>query len=224
MLFERAFPSRLPVWVKPQTDNGIGELTLADDNSVQDLHSSDPEAALRERLGRGDVAAVAEAYDCYHQTVRAFARRLVGDNETTEDLVQEVFVTLPSAIRRFRGDATLKTFILSIAVNHSRHYVRAAARRRRMLQSAIDERIFDELPANDPESLSRRKQLAEVLHRALDKLPLDQRVAFVLSEIEDRTASEVARIVGAPEATVRTRLFHARKKLRSLLEHQEVTS
>jgi RNA polymerase sigma-70 factor (ECF subfamily) len=92
------------------------------------------------------------------------------------------------------------------------------------LQDAIDERVFDELPANDPESLSRRKQLAEVLQRALDKLPLDQRVAFVLSEIEERPASEVARIVSAPEATVRTRIFHARKKLRRLLERQEVTS
>jgi RNA polymerase sigma-70 factor (ECF subfamily) len=223
MLFERALASRISGWVKPRIDDATSELALMD-YGVAGFSSSDPEAELCERLGRGDVSAVAEAYDRYHQTVRSFARRLVGDDEATEDLVQEVFVTLPSAIRRFRGDATIRTFILSIAVNHSRHYVRAAARRRRVLQDAIDERVFDELPANDPESLSRRKQLAEVLQRALDKLPLDQRVAFVLSEIEERPASEVARIVSAPEATVRTRIFHARKKLRRLLERQEVTS
>ena len=56
------------------------------------------------------------------------------------------------------------------------------------------------------------------LTRALDDLPLDQRVAFVLCEVEERTSREVAEIVGVPEATVRTRLFHAKKKLRVLLQ------
>ena len=46
------------------------------------------------------------------------------------------------------------------------------------------------------------------------------RVAFVLSDVEERTSSQIARIVGAPEGTVRTRLFHARKKLRALLEEE----
>jgi RNA polymerase sigma-70 factor (ECF subfamily) len=201
----------------------MGDWAFAD-FSVVGLPTDEPEAALYERLNRGDVSAVAETYDRYHRNVRAFARRLIGDDEATEDLVQEVFVTLPSAIRRYRGEASLKTFILSIAVNHSRHHVRAAARRRRTLQSVADESLFDMPRAEDPESLSRRKQLAEVLHQALDKLPLDQRVAFVLCEIEERAAPEVAEIVGAPETTVRTRLFHARKKLRSILERQGVRS
>lgn len=201
----------------------MGELTLAD-FGVAGLQTDEPEAELRERLARGDMSAVADTYDRYHRTVRAFARRLMGDDEAAEDLVQEVFVTLPSAIARFRGDASLKTFILSIAVNHSRHHVRSAARRRRVLQNIADDSLFELTPAEDPETLSRRKQLAEVLHQALDKLPLDQRVAFVLCEIEERAAPEVARIVGAPEPTVRTRLFHARKKLRSLLEHKGVLS
>jgi len=200
-----------------------GELVLTD-YGVAGLQTDEPEAELCQRLSCGDVSAVADTYDRYHKAVRAFARRLMGDDDAAEDLVQEVFVTLPSAIRRFRGDASLKTFILSIAVNHSRHHVRAAARRRQILQSITDDGLFDTTPAEDPESLSRRKQLAEVLQRALDKLPLDQRVAFVLCEGEERAAPEVARIVNAPEATVRTRLFHARKKLQSLLEHKGVRS
>lgn len=52
---------------------------------------------------------------------------------------------------------------------------------------------------------------------ALDRLPLDQRVAIVLSEIEERTSAEIATIVGAPEGTVRTRIFHAKRKLREIL-------
>jgi len=201
----------------------MSELALTD-FGVVGLQADDPEAELRERLSRGDVSAVAEAYDHYHRIVRAFARRLVGDDAATEDLVQEVFIALPSAMRRFRGETSLRSFILSIAVNHSRHHVRAATRRRKALEHMADGQLFGNALVNDPESLSRRKQLAELLQRALDQLPLDQRVAFVLCEVEDRSAPEVAGIVGAPETTVRTRLFHARKKLRNLLERQGVTS
>jgi len=75
-------------------------------------------------------------------------------------------------------------------------------------------------PASGPEQHALRVDLARELSRALDLLPLDQRVAFVLCEIEERTSKEAAHIVGAPEATVRTRLFHAKKKLRDELERR----
>lgn len=202
-----------------------GELALTDFEQM-DVPIQDADAQLGERLRSGEIAAVGEAYDRYHERVRAFARRLVGDEAASEDLVQEVFVTLPAAMRRFRGEASVKTFLLSIAVNHSRHFVRAAARRRKGMQqlaesSAIDAPTRDE---RDPEALARRKQLAETLQRALDELPLDQRVAFVLCEVEERPSPEVATIVGAPEATVRTRLYHARRKLRTYLEQHGAVS
>lgn len=56
---------------------------------------------------------------------------------------------------------------------------------------------------------------------ALDALPLDQRVAIVLSEIEEQTSGAIAVIVGAPEGTVRTRIFHGKKKLREILRGSE---
>ncbi len=68
--------------------------------------------------------------------MRAFAKRLVGETAATEDLVHEVFVTLPKAIRGYRGDSSLRTFLISIAVNHARHHVRAAVRRRRAMESS----------------------------------------------------------------------------------------
>jgi RNA polymerase sigma-70 factor (ECF subfamily) len=205
--------------------NVSGELELTAYEFGEFL-ATDPESDLRERLQRGEIAAVGQAYDLYHEPVRAFARRLLGNAEASEDLVQEVFVTLPSAIRRYRGESSLKTFILSIAVNHSRHHVRAAMRRRKAMSNLAEQRELSEahLEHRDPESLARRKQLAELLARALDELPLEQRVAFVLCEVEERPSPEVATIVGAPEATVRTRLFHARRKLRNYLEEQGVTS
>ena len=57
------------------------------------------------RLRRGDPQAVAQVYDAYHHQVRAFARRLVGNDASAEDLVHDVFVSLPGAIKRFRDEA-----------------------------------------------------------------------------------------------------------------------
>src|SRR5262245_34461792 len=92
------------------------------------LEADDTE--LLARLRRGDAAAIGEVYDLQAAAVHAFARRLTGDAAAAQDLVHEVFVALPSAIARFRGDSSLRTFLLSIAINHARHHLRAAARRR----------------------------------------------------------------------------------------------
>ncbi len=183
--------------------------------SVRLLESTAVDDPLVVRLAQGEPAAVGEVYDLHHQAVRAFAARLLGDAAAAEDLVHEVFITLPKAIRRYRGDASLRTFLISIAVNHARHHVRSAVRRRAAVERLGRE---PEPPhAVDPEHEARRRQLAAQLTRALDAIPVDQRVAFVLCEVEERTSREAAAIVGVPEGTVRTRLMHAKRKLRELL-------
>ncbi|MBM4343041.1 MAG: RNA polymerase sigma factor [Deltaproteobacteria bacterium] len=173
--------------------------------------------ALIDALRRGDLAAVGTAYDLHHQAVRAFARRLTGDADAAEDLVQEVFITLAKAGGKFDGRCALRTFLIGIAINHARHHVRAAARRRRAWLHASDGQT-DHAPAAD--ASSAQAELAGLLSQALDELPIDQRVAFILCEVEERTAAEAADLTGAPEATMRTRLFHARKKLREALQRK----
>jgi RNA polymerase sigma-70 factor (ECF subfamily) len=192
-------------------------LAMVTEQALGDV--AEPEDALVVRLRRAEPDAVAQVYDAHHAAVRAFAKRLLGDAAAAEDLVHEVFVSLPKASRNFRGESSLRTFLISVAVNHARHHVRAAQRRRRAISA------YGKLPsadARDPEHEARRKELAELLTRALDTLPVEQRVAFVLCEVEERTSREAAEIVGAPEATLRTRLFHAKKKLRQALETEGV--
>jgi RNA polymerase sigma-70 factor (ECF subfamily) len=185
-----------------------------DTTSPSDAAQLSPEN-LTARLARGEASALASLYDEHHQAVRAFARRLLGDEAAAEDLVHEVFVTIPKAIRGYRGESSLRTFLISVAVNHARHHVRASARRR-----AMGERFAREPQQGgaSPEQDTLRRELAAALQRALDQLPLDQRVTFVLSEVEERRSPEVSAILGVPEGTVRTRLFHAKRKLRELLE------
>lgn len=179
--------------------------------------AGDTPHALVVRLERAEASAITLVYQQHHVAVRAFAQRLVGDVESAEDLVQDVFVALPGAIARFRGDSSLRTFLVSIAVNRAKNHVRAAARRRAALARLGRE---PEAAPPDPQREVERRELADRLMLALDALPLEQRVAVVLSEIEERTSGEIAVIVGAPEGTVRTRIFHAKRKLRELLRDE----
>lgn len=178
-----------------------------------------PEDMLLSRLRAGDSHALGEVYDQHHEAVRAFASRLVGDAAIAEDLVHEVFVALPRVIKRYQGESTLRSFLTGVAINHARHYVRSAGRRRAMLTRAGQEPRPE---SRSPESSAEQQAFLAALNRALDTLPLEQRVAFVLCDVEERTSAEASELTGAPEATMRTRLFHARKKLRAALEKEGV--
>lgn len=177
-------------------------------------------ANLVARLRRGDAAALGEAYDLHHEQVRALARRLLGDDASAEDVVQETFIGLPGAIHGYRGTASFRTFLLGAAVNHARHHVRAAARRR-----AATARMASESPpprGASPERRMEEVELARALALALEELSLDHRAAFVLCDLEERTSREASLILGVPEATVRTRLLHAKKRLRAWFERRGV--
>lgn len=187
--------------------------------SRPDLGASDDEPEVLDlvwRLGAGERSAIAEAYDRHGEAMRGFARRLLADEAAAEDLVQDVFLSLPQTIRRYEGRSSLRSFLIGVAVNRCRHHVRAAARYRR-----AKERYARSAPALEPTKPSEhheRREMAERLTRAMDTLPVEQRVAFVLAVVEGRGAAEVATLVGAPEATVRTRVMRARRKLRAALE------
>src|SRR5687767_13836424 len=97
---------------------------------LAESHSGD-DSDLVARLCDGDRDAIEQVYVAHHAAVRGFARRLIGDDASAEDIVHETFVALPRAIRRFRGDGSLRAFLIGVAINHSRRAVRSAMRRRR---------------------------------------------------------------------------------------------
>jgi RNA polymerase sigma-70 factor (ECF subfamily) len=169
------------------------------------------------RLVRGDRNAVDEAYRAHHAAIRGLARRLLGDAAAAEDIVHETFVTLPRAIRKYRGESSFRSFLLGVAVNHSRRHVRSVMRRRRAMERLADRDAVGPSSFDGHAEVARR-QLADRLTLALDQLSFDQREAFVLCEVEQRTSVEVAEILGIPEGTIRTRVFHAKRKLRTVLE------
>lgn len=172
--------------------------------------SDDPIARAR----ANDERAISALYVAHHEELRGFARRLLGDPQAAEDLVHDVFVQLPSALKRYRGDGGMPAFLRAIAINHSKHHIRAAVRRRAAMSRLASELEHD---AGFARAEIERRELARQLTAALDALPMAQRVAFVLCEIEEMSAVDAAVVMDVPAATVRTRLFHAKQKLREIL-------
>lgn len=177
-------------------------------------HVSGADEAFLARVRRAEPEAIAEAYDAHQVALCSFARRLVCDDHAAEDLVQDVFLVLPRVAHKLDRGKSLRSFLLGIAANRARHHLRALARRRRFAERLCQEPLSF---VEDPERLSERRGLAVRLERALEGLSLEHRVTFVLREIEGCEALEVSEILGIPEATVRTRVFHARRKLQVLL-------
>lgn len=175
--------------------------------------SSDDERVSR--AASGERAALVSLYREHFAEVHTFALRLVGCSMAAEDLAHEVFLALPKALGRFRGQCPLRSYILSITVRHARQHLRAAKRRRTIEARAVS--ADEGASAPPPDTEIWRRELAAQLTRALDALPLSQRAAFILCEVEERSSAEAGEILGEKAGTVRARVFHAKRALRERL-------
>jgi len=205
------------IFGSPRLPQEVWSLRVAHESEAASVLRPDSPASdgLIERLEAGDAEALASLYRQHHEAVRAFARRLIGNRALAEDLVHDVFLAAPAALRRFRHGSGIRTLLFSIAVNKAKHYVRAATRLRRAMGRLAEEPVAS--PGAPADEALERKELCSALQAAFDRLPIEQRVVMVLCAVEDLSAPEVSIIVGAPENTVRTRLFHAKRKLRELM-------
>jgi len=165
-------------------------------------------------VAKRDAAALARVYDEHQAALCSFCHRLLGEREAAEDLVHDVFVRLPELIHKLEAGRSLRAFLLAIAANRAKHHLRGAARRRKLAERFAKE---PSPSAARPDQAAEQRWLASRIALALDRLPHQQRVTFVLAELEGQDAASIASILSVPEATARTRLFHARRKLRAML-------
>jgi RNA polymerase sigma-70 factor, ECF subfamily len=178
------------------------------------LRESAPDiAATVERARAGDRAAMRALIVCYQGRVARFARSMLpaGDDEW-EDVAQAVFVKMILSIERLQSPATFESWLFRIARNASLDHLR----RRRWRRIFIPwERHHDQLATTPSDAGNAR--LAQI-DRALAQLPMDQRELILLMRENEWTYNDLARIVGASSSAVKSRLFRARTRLRSLLE------
>lgn len=187
---------------------------------------SSVEIEFIERLKNDDAAAFDQLVVRYSGDVYAVLFRLTQDAEEAADLTQETFLSALKAIKKFRGDADLKTWLIRIAINESRNRFRWWKRRRREKTFSIDAPVGDnETPfsetvssnsANPEETVLRREREAR-LAKALNDLPEIFREAVVLCDIEGLSYEEIASALEVNIGTVKSRIARGREELRRKL-------
>jgi RNA polymerase sigma-70 factor (ECF subfamily) len=163
---------------------------------------------------RDDNLALQALMDRYRGIlVNHFARR--GVKEAYEDLAQETFVRIYKARKRYRDQGTFRAWMFRIAQRVWIDHVRKSARRLRKEQALRAEPV---LRSRDP-----RPMLSEDLQWALEKLKPSHREVVMFSVLEQLTHQEVAAILEIPEGTVKSRLYHALRQLREILNQEDPT-
>jgi RNA polymerase sigma-70 factor (ECF subfamily) len=157
-----------------------------------------------------DVGAL---FDAHAPFLLRVVTRLTGGGDQVEDLVQEVFLVAHGRRHELSSHPEPRAWLYRVAVNLVRHHHRSFARRRALVQAAARE-----VPESTPGPLdqAQRREHAELIRACVAELPLEQREAFVLYELECLEGRAIAELLGVPENTVWSRLHHARKRFREL--------
>jgi RNA polymerase sigma-70 factor (ECF subfamily) len=171
-----------------------------------------------------DAQAVRHVLTANNQRLFRTAWSILGDRSEAEEAVQAAYVSAFAAMDRFEGRSALSTWLVRITVNEALGRKRAQRRRRAHLENAgvpMIENYRDKLmrgsQAPAPDANVAREQLRALLERAVGALPENFRAVFVLREIEGLSVEETAEALAIPQATVKTRLLRARRRLQDAL-------
>ncbi len=175
------------------------------------------EKRLIERSLRGDEGAFAVLYSRYYNQVYAFCSRLLRGRFDVEDAVQQVFLEAWRSMARFEGRTLFSTWLTKIAIHTCLSFHRKASRV--MLNSSEEVDLYDHATTllwgegqripDEEVFLGERKAL---VNKLLARMTPKKKVVFMMSDMQGMTAPEISSVLNIPDATVRTRLFHARRE------------
>ncbi len=170
--------------------------------------TSSDEMLIR-RIAQGDQLAMRTLFGRHRIPLYRWLLRLVGDEALAEDLLSDVFLDVWRQAAAFEARSSVSTWLLAIA------RYKALSARRRPKDAELDEEIASSVadPADDPEVVLQKKTRAELLHHSLACLSPEHGEVIDLVYFHGKSVKEVAEIVGIATATVKTRMFYARKEL-----------
>lgn len=180
----------------------------------------DPDRAAVDDARAGDTGAFEALVLRYQARIVNYASAMVHDAGVAEDVAQETFIRAWRGLERFRGESAFKTWLYRIATNVARTHLDRRGRQGRIADRSLDDE--DEvLQAGDVPSAAPDAETSlvtrEAIDRALAELPEELRTALVLRDVEGLDYKEIAGVTGAPMGTVESRIFRARRHMRTLL-------
>ena len=172
---------------------------------------------LLERIGREDQAAFRELYKAFSRKVYAYALNMLNDHARAEEIVVDTMYQVWRYPARFRGDSQFSTWLIGIARNKALMAYRA--RRPDETHADLDD-IAETEAADTPDGFATlaQKQRSEGVLHCMGKLSDEHRECMHLVFFEGLSLAEVADVQKVPENTVKTRLFHARQKIKKCLQ------
>ena len=174
--------------------------------------AAETDAELVVRAQAGDRTAFGVLVDRYAAVVRRVARAVLADPDDADDAAQDAFLSALVKLRQYDPGRPFGPWLTRIAVNAA-----TDRRRRRAVRRAEPLENYLAAGGTSPDAETDRRALGLRLRQALAELPERRRMAVVLFDVEGFTHAEVGRILGIPEGTARSEVFHARRALRVLL-------
>jgi RNA polymerase sigma-70 factor (ECF subfamily) len=198
--------------VKPEPAGKLLPLRRLDERRAAVSEISDE--ALLAACGVGDPAALGALFDRHHEAVyRLISRLLRTEPSAIDDLVQTTFLEAWRSAKKYDARGAVRSFLFGIAANTVRHHIRSAKRRRDALAD-----LPEPAPGRGPDDAAMRTQQMSRLAAALDQLPHDLRVVYVMCELEDIPGVDAARALDVRAGTLWRRLHEARRALREAIE------
>ena len=168
----------------------------------------------------GDRSAFEQLVLRHQELVFSLAYKLTGNREMANDVAQEAFIRAWKAIEKFRGDSTFGTWIYRITVNTAWTLRKKAKKHNTLnIDDTYEPIVIDE--KKDPEMVAINSDLSSVLSKALNNLPVEQRIIVELKNIEGRSHKEIADYLDISVTAAKVRLHRAHQKLRQILEDVE---
>ncbi len=171
--------------------------------------------ALVQRVREGDLTAFDRLYQLTRADAARTLRHLVGNRTELEDLLQETYLRLLTALKGFRGESRFRTFFYRVCANVALSHLRW---RRRRPEDPFAEPPESACPGEDPERAAARRQAARLVEAALERLKPKKRIVFVYYELCGMSPDEIALAVGSSPNTVRSRLHHARLEFNEAMQ------
>lgn len=170
---------------------------------------------LVERFDQGDESAFDRIVEKYSEDVAVLANRLLGWEGNVDDVIQEVFLSAFLALKRFRHDSSLRTWLFTITVNQCRTYRRRRTTQARLLSDKSKTTPFADKHSPDKHLMNR--ETFDRVQRTVKSLPLKYRQPIVLRYLSELTMSEICSILQIKENTLHVRLNRGRKLLKENL-------
>ncbi|MER9224059.1 sigma-70 family RNA polymerase sigma factor [Mesorhizobium sp. M0437] len=178
------------------------------------MTAAETDRALVERVAKGDRAAVRLLFMRHHARVYRFVARQTGSEQMADDIANEVFLELWRQAPAFEGRSEVSTWLLGIA------RFKALSLLRKKKEDWIDDDDAAQVAdgADTPEVVTMKEDKAAALRRFIDAMPEEHRTVIDLAYYHGQSVSEIGVVLGIPVATVKTRMFYARKKLGEALK------